>query len=97
MRCVKFLFALVAILAIWLPSDVTAVTCNVAPLDPSCINCELNPLHVECTVTSTTAIPVTTIPTTKTSRRRRAQKFLSNFFNRIKERLQQIKKKMNPF
>ncbi|KAH8312605.1 hypothetical protein KR044_011650 [Drosophila immigrans] len=99
MRAVKILLALVAIL-LCLPADVTAVTCDVAPLAENCINCLLTPLHAECLVTSTststTASPVTA-STTKKSRRRRVRNYLSKLFKRMRTRLQTLKKQLNPF
>ncbi|XP_034114148.1 uncharacterized protein LOC117574420 [Drosophila albomicans] len=102
MRAVKFL-VFAAILFCFLPADVTAVTCDVAPLDPNCINCLLTPQNAECLVgatsstsTTTTAAPLTT-STTKSSRRRRARKYFSKLFKRIRSRFQTLKKQLNPF
>ncbi|XP_032295632.1 uncharacterized protein [Drosophila virilis] len=97
MGCVKVLILLTAIIYC-LRHQVAAVTCDVAPLDPNCVSCILNPTNTECITSTTTATTTaaTVISTTKKSRRRRIRTLLSSFFQRIQQRFQQIKNKLNP-
>ncbi|KAH8294340.1 hypothetical protein KR054_011429 [Drosophila jambulina] len=83
-------FCLLFLALYYFLDGVSAVTCDVEPLNSSCIDCRVYPAHIECLhklfAPVTTAAPLTVTATTRRSRIGRIRSYFRNFVTRIRNK-----------